>query len=441
MMRRSRWPVVIGPRGIALLLALAVLVALAGFVIGTRPALALAAVVFVAALIADVLLTQEAPHIAVAIPPHLALAKHDALHYTIANRAATVRRVAIFASPAARLATSEAPAYATVAARTEVTATIPFVPRERGSTTIPPAFVWSESTLGIVRRRYVLGDDVAVRVMPDLSALERGDLARRSRLIDLGLRRLRRRGVGSEFESLREYGPGDAFRAIDWKATARRGKLMVTQREVERSQSIVVALDAGRLMAARLGDRRKLDYAVSAALAIAKIAQLADDRVSLHAFSDRTLASVPGKTGPGHIARFADALTDLEPSYVEADYERAALEIKVHNRKRSLVVVFTDLVDPVASTAVLGSLALLVPQHLVLVVLMNDAAIATALDRDPQTTSDVYRSAVATALGAERARAIALLGERGIGVVDVPARDLTIALLDAYVTIKTRGLI
>jgi len=441
MMRRSRWPVVIGPRGIALVLVLAVLVALAGFVIGTRAALVIAALVFVAALIADIVLTRDAPDIAVAVPPYLALAKHDVFSYTIANRAAVTRRVAIFASAAPRLATAAEPAYATVAPRTEVIATIPFVPRERGATTIPSAFVWSESPLGIVRRRYVAGADTDVRVMPDLSALERGDLARRSRLIDLGLRRLRRRGVGSEFESLREYGAGDAFRAIDWKATARRGKLMVTQREVERSQAIVVALDAGRLMAARLGDRRKLDYAVSAALAIAKIAQLADDRVSLHAFSDRTLASVPGKTGSGHIAALADALSDIDPSYVESDYERAALEIKSRNRKRSLVVVFTDLVDPVASTALLGSLGLLVPQHLVLVVLMNDAAIADALARDPQTSAEVYRSAVATALAAERARAIALLGQRGIGVVDVPARELTIALLDAYVTIKTRGLI
>jgi len=441
MMRRSRWPVAIGPRGIAFVLALAVFVALAGFAIGTRAALVLAVVAFVAGVVADIVLTREAPDVDVAVPPYLALAKRDTFTYTIVNRAAVSRRVAIFASPAARLATPEAPAYATVAPQTEVTATIPFVPRERGATTIPPAFVWSESPLGIVRRRYIAGTNTAVRVMPDLSALERGDLARRSRLIELGLRRLRRRGVGSEFESLREYGAGDAFRAIDWKASARRGKLMVTQREVERSQSIVVALDAGRLMAARLGDRRKLDYAVSAALAIAKIAQLADDRVSLHAFSDKTLANVPGKTGAGHIATFADALADLDPSYVESDYERAALEIKTRNRKRSLVVVFTDLVDPVASTALLGSLALLVPQHLVLVVLMNDAAIADALARDPQTTSDVYRSAVATALAAERARAIALLGQRGIGVVDVPARELTIALLDAYVTIKTRGLI
>jgi uncharacterized protein (DUF58 family) len=216
---------------------------------------------------------------------------------------------------------------------------------------------------------------------------------------------------------------------------------MVVQREVERSQSIVVALDAGRLMAARLGDRRKLDYAVSAALAIAKIAQLADDRVSLHAFADRTLASVPPKTGAIHVAALADALADLEPAYVESDYERAALEILRRHHKRSLVVVFTDLVDPVASTALLSSLALLVPRHLVVVALMNDAALADALTAEPDSAGAVYRAAVATALAAERERAIALLGRRGIGVIDVPARDLTIALLDAYVTIKSRELL
>jgi uncharacterized protein (DUF58 family) len=441
MMRAARWPVVIGPRGIALVLALAACVALAGFVLGTTLALALAGLVFAAAVVVDFQLTRDVPSIALAVPPYLALAKSDAFVYTVANRAAAGRRIAIFAAAVPRLAVDPAPARATLGPREARTLRIPFVPRERGRTTIPEGFAWYESPLGIVRRRCAFGAAAPARVMPDLSALERGDLARRSRLIDAGLRKLRRRGVGSEFESLREYGAGDEFRAIDWKATARRGKVMVVQREVERSQSIVIALDAGRLMAARLGDRRKLDYAVSAALAIAKIAQLADDRVSLHAFADRTLASVPPKTGAIHVAALADALADLEPAYVESDYERAALEILRRHHKRSLVVVFTDLVDPVASTALLSSLALLVPRHLVVVVLMNDAALADALTAEPDSAGAVYRAAVATALAAERERAIALLGRRGIGVIDVPARDLTIALLDAYVTIKSRELL
>ena len=216
---------------------------------------------------------------------------------------------------------------------------------------------------------------------------------------------------------------------------------MVATYEVERSQQIVVALDAGRLMTPRLGDRRKLDHAVSAALAIAAIARLAADRVGLVAFAATTLARVLPGSGAAHAAKLTDVLSDLEPQFEESDYERAFLDLSRALRRRSLVVLFTDLFDPVASAAVLGAAKLLTPRHLVLVVLMNDAAIADALRRRPEDEDDAYRAAVAATLGEERARAITALRGRGILVVDVPAAELTIALLDAYVDIKTRGLL
>jgi uncharacterized protein (DUF58 family) len=441
MIRNARPPAWIGPRGIGFVLVLAC----AGGLLATRltwiVALAVVVVLLVAALAIDGGLLRTRLEVMRTIPAHLALARRDVFTYTIANRASVGRRFAIFESPVARLAIALAPARGFVAPRARTEATIAFVPRERGHTTIDTTFVWYESPLGLVRRRIVLDERVPVRVLPDLSALESGDLSQRVRMLDAGLRRLRRRGVGTEFESLREYASGDAFRAIDWKATARRGKVMVAQYEVERRQQIVVAIDAGRLMSPRLGDRRKLDYAVSAALAISSMAQLADDRVALQAFADRALVTVPAGNGPAHTAKLTDALSDLEPHFVEADYERAALDIRARFRRRSLIVVFTDLFDPVASGAVLASLALLVPHHLVLVVLMNDAAITDALDREPSERGDAYRAAVATTLAAERRRAVALLGERGIGVIDVPAAELSIALLDAYVEIKTRALL
>ena len=316
------------------------------------------------------------------------------------------------------------------------------MPRERGRTQTGVGFAWFESPLGLVRRRLRVGTVDPLRVRPDLSAIERGgDLAQRTRLIDAGLRRVRRRGSGTEFESLREYTSGDPFRAIDWNATARRGKIMVAQYEVERSQQIVIALDAGRLMSPRLGDRRKLDYSVSAALAIASLARIAADRVGFHAFAGTTLASIAPGAGAQHAAALTEALSDLEPRFEESDYERAALELRRRYRKRSLIVIFTDLFDPIASSAVLASLALLAPHHLVLVVLMNDAALTDAREREPANVQDVYRASVATALDAERARAVSLLRGRGIGVIDVPARELSIALLEAYVDVKTRALL
>jgi uncharacterized protein (DUF58 family) len=438
----ARPPAWIGPRGSAALAGLALVAGGLAFVLPWPIVAGAAAVVTFAAVAADARAVARAPAFERAIPAHLMLARRAEFTYTVANGAAVALRFAIFEAPMERLQIDSAPARGRVPPGGRASVRIGVLPRERGRTQTALAFGWFESPLGLIRRRVRIGAVVPMRIRPDLSALERGgDLALRSRLIDAGLRRVRRRGVGSEFESLREYAGGDSFRTIDWKATARRGKVMVAQYEVERSQQIVVALDAGRLMSARLGDRRKLDHAVSAALAIASIARIAGDRVGLHAFASTTLAALGPHSGARQIAALTDALSDLEPHFEESDYERAALELRRRYRKRSLIVIFTDLFDPAASSAVLASLALLAPHHLVLVVLMNDAAIADALGREPATVGDVYRAGIATTLAAERGRAVASLRGRGIGVIDVPAHDLTLALLDAYVELKTRSLL
>jgi uncharacterized protein (DUF58 family) len=426
----ARPPAWVGPRGIAALAGLA-LVAGAFAVAAPWPLVAAAAAV-----------VARAPAVERVIPTQVLLARRAEFTYVVTNTAAVALRFAIFEAPIERMQIDIAPARGWVPAGGRATVRIGVLPRERGRTQTALAFGWFESPLGLIRRRVHLGAIEPLRIRPDLSALERGgDLAQRSRLIDAGLRRVRRRGIGSEFESLREYAGGDAFRTIDWKATARRGKVMVAQYEVERSQQIVVALDAGRLMSARLGDRSKLDYSVSAALAIGSIAQVAGDRVGLHAFAGTTLAALAPRSGVRQTAALTNALSDLEPRFEESDYERAALELRRRYRKRSLIVIFTDLFDPAASSAVLASLALLAPHHLVLAVLVNDAALADALEREPANVGDVYRAGIATTLTAERNRAVAWLRGRGIGVIDVPARKLTLAVLDAYVEVKTRSLL
>ena len=432
----------IAPRGIAALLAVAVLAYARARVVAWPNAAAVAAAEFIALVVVDVLTLRGALEIERIAPPRFALGRRDAFTYEITNRAPSARRIAIVEAPADRLAIDIGEAEAVLPPRARRTVTIGFVPRERGRTALRSFHARIRSVLGIVELRRAFPAPLPLRVTPDLSALDRsGDLVARTKLIESGLRRLRRRGAGGEFASLREYGPDDNFRSIDWKASARRGRAMVATYEVERAQQILVAIDGGRLMTPRLGDRRKLDFAVSAALAIAAMARLAADRVGIVAFAGSILARVAPGSGTPHSAQLTDVLSDLEPRFEESDYERAFLDIDRVLRRRSLVVLFTDLFDPVASSAVLGAAKLLVPRHLVLVVLMNDAAIAGALRRTPADADDAYRAAVAATLADERARAIATLRDRGILVVDVPAAEMTIALLDAYVDIKTRGLL
>jgi uncharacterized protein (DUF58 family) len=405
-------------------------------------AVAAGAAVLVVLVGFDLALLRHPLEIVRAEPPRLALARRDAFSYDVRNRGSVARTVTLVEAPVARLAIDTAEVRTVVPARSRVGVQIGVVPRERGRTALRSYHARIRSPLGIVERRSTYAVSADLRVTPDLSALDRsGDLVARTKLLESGLRRLRRRGAGGEFSSLREYGPDDSFRAIDWKASARRGKAMVATYEVERAQQIVVAIDAGRLMTPRLGDRRKLDYAVSAGLAIAAMARLAADRVGIYAFAALALAKVLPGTGTQHTARLTDALSDLEPHFEESDYERAFIELGRSLRRRSLIVLFTDLFDPVASSTVLAAAQLLVPRHLVLVVLMNDAAIASALRRTPRDASDAYRAAVAARLSEERARAVATLRDRGVLVVDVPAAELTVALLDAYVDVKTRGLL
>jgi len=432
----------LAPRGVtALVIAAAAAFALASV---EPPWLAAALpLAVVVVLVAFDLLALRAPiEIERLDPPRLALARRDAFAYEVRNRTDAERVVALVEAQAPRLAIDLPEVRARVPARSAVRLQIGVVPRERGRTELRAFSARLRTRLGLVERRRTVVAPVALRVLPDLSALDRsGDPVARTKLIEAGLRRLRRRGAGGEFAQLREYGPDDEFRAIDWKASARRGRVMVAQYDVERSQQIVVALDAGRLMTPRLGDRRKLDYAVSAALAVAAIARLAADRVGVLAFAGTVLARVPPGVGAVHAARLTDVLSDLEPNLEEADYERAFIALQREVKRRSLIVLFTDLFDPVASSAVLAVTRILLPRHLVLVVLMNDAAIETALARVPQNVDDAYRGAVAATLADERARAVATLRDRGILVVDVPAARLTVALLDAYVAVKTRGLL
>jgi uncharacterized protein (DUF58 family) len=432
----------VAPRGIAALLVLALVAFVLARTIPWPLALLAVALAFAALVAYDLASLRGELTIERLAAPRLVLARRDAFAYEIVNRATSARRVALVEAPAERLAIDLGEARAVVPLRSRLRLEIGVVPRERGRTALRSFHARIGSALGIVELRRHVPAPLPLRVAPDLSALDRsGDIVARTKLLEAGLRRLRRRGTGGEFASLREYGPDDNFRAIDWKASARRGRALVMDFEVERSQQIVVAIDAGRLMTPRLGDRRKLDHAVSAALAIAAIARLAADRVGILAFAATTLARVLPATGATHAARLVDVLSDLEPHFEESDYERAFLDLDRSLRRRSLIVLFTDLFDPIASAAVLGAASLLVRRHLVLVVLMNDAAVAGALRREPQDVDDAYRAAVAATLAQERARAVAALHQRGILVVDVPAAELTVALLDTYVDIKTRGLL
>lgn len=432
------------PRFVGLAVAIAVIYALSAF----GPVLAVSAIVAASVLIgllaADALLGPRAATLEVTRTEldHLALGVPATLRYEVANRGRSPAYYELFEDQPDVLQLPDAPASGTVGAGRRIEATLAAMPIERGDAQLDSIYVAARSPLGLLRRRWIVSEPAEARVFPDLSAVEQyGALARRDRLVEAGFRKLRLRGAGGEFDSLREHGPDDAFRSIDWKATARRGKLMVAQYDVERSQNIVLVLDAGRLMTPRLGPRRKFDYAVTGALSVATLASLSDDKVGLLAFAGDIIEHIAPRSGRHHASGLTQRIYGLQPRFEESDYERAFSYLRRRQPKRSLVIVFTDMFDPVASATVLANMSILSERHLVVCVLMNDDAIETAIAAEPANPHDAYRASVAFSLLAERKKSAAILAARGVSTVDVPATDLTVALINTYIEIKSRSLL
>lgn len=397
-----------------------------------------------AALVVDARLGPRRRELRVSRVPigHLALRRSAEFRYVVENRSARTIWITIAEDPARTLRFTTGEAAGSVPGRSEATIGWSAVPVARGADEVSTLYITYENPLGLLNRRMKVLAPESFRVFPDLSAVERyGSLHVRNRLIEAGLRKMRLRGSGTEFESLREFADGDPFRSIDWKATARRGKVMVAQYEVERSQNVMLVLDCGRLMTPRIGEQRKLDYAVTAALSLATIAGLASDRVGVVAFAGKVLAASAPRSTRSSIAKLTELLYDLEPRFEEANYARAFAYLRAHLHKRSLIVFLTDVIDPVSQAMVFAELGSLAHRHLVMCVFMNDAAVTDALAAPPHDEETAYRTSVALDLLDERKTAAAMLTRTGAVVLDVPAAKLSTALIDEYLRVKQRGLL
>lgn len=278
-----------------------------------------------------------------------------------------------------------------------------------------------------------------VRVLPNLvQARKYALLIRKFRLRETGIRPIPLKGAGTEFASLREYLPDDDPRWIDWNATARRGKLVSKEFELERSQNIVAILDSGRVMATRLNGLTKLDHAVNAVAFILYLAYQMDDRIGLMIFAERIQNWLPPSKGVKHWDEILQALGKVETQLVEANYANAFTCLLQNLTRRSLLLVFTDLIDPETSEALITHAHLLAEKHLVIVVALSDYELRSLLQKTIEEPSDIYEQAAAIAILNDRLHAIAQLREKGITVIDTSPEAIFNALLEHYLLAKRR---
>jgi uncharacterized protein (DUF58 family) len=298
------------------------------------------------------------------------------------------------------------------------------------------------SRLNLVWCETRAGEAIAVKVYPNMRRAREAELkALGARSLVASHRKTSWRGEGREFESLRDYVRGDELRHISWTATARRGKLTTRQYQIERDQTILIALDGGRLMTARIEQETKLDSAVHAALALMSAAARAGDNAGLLVFGRKIKSFLPPGRGRDHMDAALEALYSVEPEMIEPSYSHAFEFIAANSKRRSLVVLLTDLVDEEGSKELLTSLRLLRPRHLPLVVTIADRDLKAVVSTAPADARDLFTQSVAEEIMHLREAALRLVESQGGLALDVTAAALAPAILEKYLQVKERGLL
>ncbi len=361
-------------------------------------------------------------------------------HYGWSNPTTRVARLSVRETRPLLLGGSTPPRELRIPGSAFVRETIEVRPLRRGREKAGQFAVRSRGPLGLGQRAAKLDLPWSITVYPALPASRlRASIASAVKRREPGLRSIRRLGVGRQFESLREWVPGDDTRLIDWKATARRRKPITREFEEERRQQVLLVLDAGRLLTADLAGEPRMEYVVRAALWLSFAAHYHDDNVGVMVFADEIMHYVPPQRGRRGLSQILDVLAAVEPRLVEPDYPAAFRYLAVRNRKRALTVFFTDVIDQLASQALVANVASLRPRHIPLVVTLRDPELDRVAECKAETLQEAYRKAAAEELLAARGEALARMRGAGALVLDVHPDAASDAVVDKYLELKRHG--
>lgn len=315
-------------------------------------------------------------------------------------------------------------------------------PLERGQDSFRGSYLRVECPLGLVCKDVYLPTSQDVRVYPNILALREFDLLKQQgRLRELGIRRSRMRGLGMEFESLRDYGEGDDYRKIDWKASARRGKFVVRQFEQERNQTVFLIIDIGRHMLSEVDGVTKLDHVLDALLMLTHAAAVAGDMVGLLVYSDTVRRYIPPRKGRNQVGMIIEAVHDLVAEPVESDPVAAFAYLSSHWNRRSLMVIFTDFEDEDRARDLLAGFQPLARKHLAVIARVQDPRLDEVLDAPVTNEREMYLRSSAALLTRERTSAQALVAASGIHNLQAEPQDLAAALVNFYMVVKERSML
>lgn len=330
---------------------------------------------------------------------------------------------------------------------TEISVTVPphsterveymVTPHNRGEYSFGRGFTRRRSYFGLWIFEKSFDLHSPVKVYPNVQLVKKYDLLSRKQLLTLlGISPHPLLGKGTEFEMLRDYQVDDEYRVIDWKATSKKGTPISRVYQVERTHNLMLMIDAGRIMGVYTGELTKLEHAVNSALLVSFVALRLGERVGLCIFSSHIQTYIPVQSRKHQFNTIVEALYNLQPDEYESNYRKAFEYVAQNNRKRSLIIVYSDLIESHISRELIQYCLLLKKVHLPLCVAVQDINIQTIAESTPRTQLEKYRKAVALTLLRDRKIAIKALNRWGIRVVDTSPHQLTIATLNKYLELK-----
>jgi len=315
-------------------------------------------------------------------------------------------------------------------------------PNERGGDYFRGTFVRIKSKLNLIEREVRLRTEQPLRVYPNVLALREFDLLKqRGMLKEVGIRKSRAKGLGMEFESLREYTEGDDYRKIDWKATARKSKLVVRNYEQEKNQSVILCIDIGRRTLSEINGVPKIDHMLDACLMLTHAAAVSGDCVGLLVYSNAVKRYIPPRKGRNQVGYIIEALHDLVSEPVESDHSAAFAYLVSRWKRRSLVVAFTDLDDADQARAFSTSFGPISRHHIALVASVGDPGLKRDAECKVASREDMYSKAASLFVLSDRKSAETVLSNNNINLIDSEPQDLSSALVSYYFMVKERSLL
>ena len=302
--------------------------------------------------------------------------------------------------------------------------------------------IFVRTPLTLVERRYTQAEEKEVNVYPSFLMLNHYELlAMSNNLLEMGIKRIRRVGNNTEFEQIKAYVPGDEYRTINWKASARRHELMVNVYRDERSQRIYSVIDKGRVMQQAFDKMTLLDYSINAALVLSHIAIRKDDKAGLITFAEKVDTMLSPSSRPTQMQHILEALYAEQTSFGETDFSALCTNINRSISKRSLLILYTNFSGLGSLHRQLAYLKLLNNRHRLLVVFFEDAELQTYISSDKQTTEDYYRHVIAEKFAYEQRLIVSTLQQHGILSLLTTPKNLSVDVINKYIELKQRQIL